>query len=405
MAEAEASRLRRMAITAMCVGTRPAQTAPRNALLALILKCKPWTSSVKASKSKTMQEVIEFTTELMEDKTQAYAERQAERKRKNDDLSKNNQNQQNKRQNTGQAYTAGNSGRKSYVGSKPLCSKCNYNHEGPCPPKCSNCKRVGHATKDCRIRPANNNNNNNNNHNNRNNNNNNNRNNNNNNRNNNNNNQQGNGCFECGAQGHFKRNCPRLRNNDRGNQAGNDRAPAKVLMLLSVWHGDGEDSQAVLLILSEDFIEGFSKIAQPNTKLTQKKVKFVMGINKKQAFQLLKQKLMQCTNPLHYLNKRRLHRILRHFKKELVSLMVRSPDLETYLYGTRRYGVYDHKSFSKPILDSKELNKRQRRWLELLSDYDCDIRYHPGKANVVADAFKQERTRTTAKSSSIAYDY
>ncbi|GJS25859.1 reverse transcriptase domain-containing protein [Tanacetum coccineum] len=76
--------------------------------------------SVKASKSKTMQEVIEFTTELMEDKTHAYAERQAERKRKNDDLSKNNQNQQNKRQNTSQAYTAGNSGRKSYAGSKPL---------------------------------------------------------------------------------------------------------------------------------------------------------------------------------------------------------------------------------------------------------------------------------------------
>ncbi|GJR92152.1 putative reverse transcriptase domain-containing protein [Tanacetum coccineum] len=164
---------------------------------------------VKASKPKTMQEAIEFTTELMDEKTHAYAERQAERKRKYDDLSKNNQNQQNKRQNTGQAYTAGNSDRKPYAGSKPLCSKCNYNHEGPCPPKCSNCKRVGHATKDCRIRPANNNNN----------------------RNNNNNNQKGNGCYECGAQGHFKRNCPRLRNNDRGNQAGNDRAPAKVYVV------------------------------------------------------------------------------------------------------------------------------------------------------------------------------
>ncbi|GJW78904.1 putative reverse transcriptase domain-containing protein [Tanacetum coccineum] len=165
--------------------------------------------SVKASKSKTMQEVIEFTTELMEDKTHAYAERQAERKRKNDDLSKNNQNQQNKRQNTGQAYTAGNSDRKPYAGSKPLCSKCNYNHEGPCPPRCNNCKRVGHLARDCRIQPANNNNN----------------------RNNNNNNQQGNGCFECGAQGHFKRNCPRLRNNDHGNQAGNDKAPAKVYVV------------------------------------------------------------------------------------------------------------------------------------------------------------------------------
>ncbi|GJS02344.1 putative reverse transcriptase domain-containing protein [Tanacetum coccineum] len=93
--------------------------------------------SVKASKPKTMQEAIEFTTELMDEKTHAYAERQAERKRKYDDLSKNNQNQQqqNKRQNTGQAYTAGNSDRKSYAGSKPLCSKCNYNHEGPCPPR------------------------------------------------------------------------------------------------------------------------------------------------------------------------------------------------------------------------------------------------------------------------------
>ncbi|GJU15060.1 putative reverse transcriptase domain-containing protein [Tanacetum coccineum] len=164
--------------------------------------------SVKASNPKTMQEAIEFTTELMDEKTHAYVERQAERKRKYDDLSKNNQNQQNKRQNTGQAYTTGNSDRKPYAGSKPLCSKCNYNHEGPCPPKCSNCRRVGHATKDCRIRPANNKNRNNNN-------NNNNRNNNNNNRNNHNNNQQGNGCFECGAQGHFKKNYPKLNNNDR----------------------------------------------------------------------------------------------------------------------------------------------------------------------------------------------
>ncbi|GJU95191.1 putative reverse transcriptase domain-containing protein [Tanacetum coccineum] len=159
--------------------------------------------SVKASKPKTMQEAIEFTTELMVEKTHAYAERQAERKRKYDDLFKNNQNQQNKRQNTGQAYTAGNSNRRPYAGSKPLCSKCNYNHEGLCPPRCNNCKRVGHLTRECRSRPANNNNN----------------------------NQQGNGCFECGAQGHFKRNCPRLRNNDRGNQARNDRAPAKVYVV------------------------------------------------------------------------------------------------------------------------------------------------------------------------------
>ncbi|GJR26119.1 putative reverse transcriptase domain-containing protein [Tanacetum coccineum] len=59
-----------------------------------------------------------------------------------------------------------------------------------------------------------------------------------------------------------------------------------------------------------------------------------------------------------------------------------------YLYGTKCTVFTDHKSLQR-ILDQKELNMRQRRWLELLSDYDCDIRYHPGKANVVADALSQ----------------
>ncbi|KAI3695635.1 hypothetical protein L1987_78634 [Smallanthus sonchifolius] len=56
-----------------------------------------------------------------------------------------------------------------------------------------------------------------------------------------------------------------------------------------------------------------------------------------------------------------------------------------YLYGTKCVVFTDHKSLQH-ILNQKELNMRQRRWVELLSDYDCKIRYHPGKANVVADA-------------------
>ncbi|GJV05763.1 putative reverse transcriptase domain-containing protein [Tanacetum coccineum] len=64
-----------------------------------------------------------------------------------------------------------------------------------------------------------------------------------------------------------------------------------------------------------------------------------------------------------------------------------------YLYGTRCTVFTDHKSLQH-ILDQKELNMRQRRWLELLSDYDCDIHYHPGKANVVADALsRKERSK------------
>ncbi|GJS46593.1 putative reverse transcriptase domain-containing protein [Tanacetum coccineum] len=60
-----------------------------------------------------------------------------------------------------------------------------------------------------------------------------------------------------------------------------------------------------------------------------------------------------------------------------------------YLYGTKCTVFTDHKSLQH-ILDQKELNMRQRRWLELLSDYDCEIRYHPGKANVVADALSPQ---------------
>ncbi|GKB44451.1 putative reverse transcriptase domain-containing protein [Tanacetum coccineum] len=60
-----------------------------------------------------------------------------------------------------------------------------------------------------------------------------------------------------------------------------------------------------------------------------------------------------------------------------------------YLYGTKYVVFTDHKILQH-ILDQKELNMRQGWWLELLSDYDCEIRYHPEKANVVADALSQK---------------
>ncbi|GJS10695.1 putative reverse transcriptase domain-containing protein [Tanacetum coccineum] len=64
-----------------------------------------------------------------------------------------------------------------------------------------------------------------------------------------------------------------------------------------------------------------------------------------------------------------------------------------YLYGTKCTVFTDHKSLQH-ILDQKELNMRQRRWLELFSDYDSDIRYHPGKANVVTEAQKPENIKS-----------
>ncbi|GJY49083.1 putative reverse transcriptase domain-containing protein [Tanacetum coccineum] len=141
--------------------------------------------SVMAIKPKTMQDAIEFATELMDKKINSWAERQANNKRKSDDTARNNQNQQpNKRQNTGRAYATGNNDRRPYGGPRPLCSKCNYHHDGPCAPKCHKCHRFSHLGRDCRIPPnvntwAN----------------------------------QRAG-FECVAQGHFKKDCPKWKNNN-----------------------------------------------------------------------------------------------------------------------------------------------------------------------------------------------
>ncbi|GJU62949.1 putative reverse transcriptase domain-containing protein [Tanacetum coccineum] len=67
-----------------------------------------------------------------------------------------------------------------------------------------------------------------------------------------------------------------------------------------------------------------------------------------------------------------------------------------YLYGTKCVVFTDHKSLQH-ILDQKELNMRQRRWLELLSDYDYELRYHPGKAYVVADALSRKSIPKTLR--------
>ncbi|GKB55663.1 putative reverse transcriptase domain-containing protein [Tanacetum coccineum] len=109
--------------------------------------------NIVASKPKTMQEAIEMATELMDKRVSTMAERQAENKRKSENTSRSNQNQQqqpNKRQNTGRAYTAGSGDKKPYGGSRPLCSKCNYHHDGLCAPKCYKCNKYGHIARDCR---------------------------------------------------------------------------------------------------------------------------------------------------------------------------------------------------------------------------------------------------------------
>ena len=64
-----------------------------------------------------------------------------------------------------------------------------------------------------------------------------------------------------------------------------------------------------------------------------------------------------------------------------------------YLYGEKRFIYTDHKSL-KYLPSQREFNLRQRRWMELIKDYDCVIDYHPGKANVVADALSRKSVQT-----------
>ncbi|GKD86578.1 putative reverse transcriptase domain-containing protein, partial [Tanacetum coccineum] len=169
------------------------------------------------------------------------------------------------------------------------------------------------------------------------------------------------------------------------------------------------------------FMEGFSKIAKSLTELTQKNKKYIWGEDQESAFQLLKQKLYEA--PILALpegnddfvvycdaSHQGLGAVLMQREKVIAyasrQLKPHEENYTThdlklgavvfalkiwrhYLYGTKYIVFTDHKS-RQYILDQKELNMRQRHWLELLADYDCEICYHPGKANVVADALSRK---------------
>ncbi|GJX07577.1 putative reverse transcriptase domain-containing protein [Tanacetum coccineum] len=180
--------------------------------------------NVMSYQLKTMKKAIEFANDQMDQKVLTITERQAEQKRKLEFNAGNNQGhqQQNKRQNTRRAYTAGPGEKREYTGSFPLCTKCNYHHKGPCAPRCNKCKKIGHLARDYRSSGPNGNNNN-----------------------------RGNfgttqnavTCYECGVQGHFKKDCPKLKNGNRGNQRGNGNAPAKVYVVGNA--GTNPDSNVV----------------------------------------------------------------------------------------------------------------------------------------------------------------
>ncbi|GJT73884.1 putative reverse transcriptase domain-containing protein [Tanacetum coccineum] len=173
------------------------------------------------------------------------------------------------------------------------------------------------------------------------------------------------------------------------------------------------------------FIENFSKIAKSLTILTQKCKTFDWGEEQELAFQTLKDKLcnapvlalpdgpkdfvvyydasgiglgcvlMQRGKVIAYASRQlKIHeKNYTTHDLELGAVVFALKIWRHYLYGTKSVIYTDHKSLQH-IFSQKELNMRQRRWIELFSDYDCEIRYHPGKANVVVDALsRKERVK------------
>ncbi|KAL4021115.1 hypothetical protein IC575_019905 [Cucumis melo] len=175
------------------------------------------------------------------------------------------------------------------------------------------------------------------------------------------------------------------------------------------------------------FVENFSRIATPLTQLTRKGAPFVWSKACEDSFQNLKQKLV--TAPVLTVpdgsgsfviysdaSKKGLGcvlmqqgKVVAYASRQLKSHEQNYPthDLELaavvfalkiwrhYLYGEKIQIFTDHKSL-KYFFTQKELNMRQRRWLELVKDYDCEILYHPGKANVVADALSRKVSHSAA---------
>ncbi|GJS28038.1 putative reverse transcriptase domain-containing protein [Tanacetum coccineum] len=196
----------------------------------------------------------------------------------------------------------------------------------------------------------------------------------------------------------------------------------EVQFLGHVINGNGNSCGPVRF---EVFIENFSKIAKSLTILTQKSKTFDWGEEQELAFQTLKDKLcnapvlalpdgledfvvyydafgiglgcvlMQRGKVIAYASRQlKIHeKNYTTHDLELGAVVFALKIWRHYLYGTKSVIYTDHKSLQH-IFSQKELNMRQRRWIELFSDYDCEIRYHPGKANVVADALsRKERVK------------
>nr|GEV54209.1 retrotransposon protein, putative, Ty3-gypsy subclass [Tanacetum cinerariifolium] len=427
---------------------------------------------------KSMQKAIEFANDQMDQKLFGISDRQADNKRKFDNTSRNQQNQQpfERNNNVARAYVAGSGEKKLYGGTKPLYPKCNFHHDGPCGPKCTNCKRTGHIARDCTSRAANTTTT----------------------TNNNNNNRRattaGNGnavarAYGVGTAGRnpdanvvtglrptrqveFQidlipgaalvarapyRLAPskmkelsdqlqepsdkgfirpssspwgallqgssiyskidlrsgyhqlRVRKEDIPKTAfrtryghyefqvmsfGLTNAPAIFMDLMNRVCKPYLDKFLIvfiddILIYSKNEQEHGEHLIAPILALPEGAEEFVAYCDASNKG--LGVVLMQREKVISYASRQlKIHeKNYTTHDLELGAVVFALKIWRHYLYGTKCTVFTDHKSLQH-ILYQKELNMRQRRWLELLSDYDCKIRFHLGKANVVADALSRK---------------
>ena len=182
-----------------------------------------------------------------------------------------------------------------------------------------------------------------------------------------------------------------------------------------------------MIVYYKRFIEGFSKISLPLTRLTQKNAKFVWNKECQSSFEKLKKNFISspmltiqsisrgfviysdascqglgCVLMQHGKVVAYASRQLKPYEQnhpthdlELTIVVCALKIWRHYLYGETCEIYTDHKSL-KYLFAQKELNMRQRRWIELLKDYDCSILYHPSKANVVIDALSKRSFRSVS---------
>ncbi|GJW20531.1 reverse transcriptase domain-containing protein [Tanacetum coccineum] len=328
--------------------------------------------NVTASKPQTLEEAINITQRLID---------------------------QNRRQETFRSYAATPTENNGYIRNRPLCKKYTLHHTGPSTVKCNTCNKVGHLTKNCRNKgPA-----------------------------------TGSNllpvtvtCHACGEKRHYENQCRKTTNNNaqgraymlRDRNAHQDPNVVTGMFLLNqhlarVLFDSGADKSFVsisldsMLNIPPIIIDTFYNIKMADENLYHARIIYdekVIHIpinGETLIIQVMEKKS----------DKKRLEDIpvVREFPEvfpeDLPSLpLVRQKLCEAPILaipeGNDDFVVYYDASHQgsgavlmqreKHIVDQKELNMRQRRWLELLADYDCEIPYHPRKENDVADALSRK---------------